>query len=182
MRFAASRMLPVGWRAHLLGPAPPGSAAPGAAVTILPAQAPAALAQAAPMPVAAAAALKEPPSAVGPGANSADPAPSSTASGPDPAITRPGPAAQQSPDSLAGTQNAEQRNKTAEPAPQAQPPARGRHARERFAATQEWLKTTPGNFYTIQLLTAKESELAGLEGFLLKAFKMGPREDFRVCS
>jgi len=86
------------------------------------------------------------------------------------------------PDGPAGTQNAEQRNKTAGPAPEAQPPARGTLARERFAATQEWLKTTPGNFYSVQLLTAKDSELARLEGFLLKAFKMAPREDFRVYS
>ena len=68
------------------------------------------------------------------------------------------------------------------PAPEAQPPSQGTLARERFAATHEWLKTTPGDFYSIQLLTAKDSELARLEGFLLKAFGIAPREDFRVYS
>jgi septal ring-binding cell division protein DamX len=93
-----------------------------------------------------------------------------------------GPAVQHSPDALTRAGSTEQPNKTAEPSPETQPPARGTLARERFAATQEWLKTTPGNFYSIQLLTAKESELARLEGFLLKAFKMSPRENFRVYS
>ena len=89
---------------------------------------------------------------------------------------------QHSPDGLAGRQNAGQRNETAGPAPEAQPPTRGTLTRERFAATQEWLKTTPGDFYSIQLLTAKDSELARLEGFLLKAFEIAPRDNFRVYS
>ncbi|OFZ87624.1 MAG: hypothetical protein A2V78_08760 [Betaproteobacteria bacterium RBG_16_64_18] len=67
-------------------------------------------------------------------------------------------------------------------AAQARPPARGELTRERFAATQEWLKTAPGDYYAIQLLTVKDSELAHMESFLLSAFKMAPREDFRVYS
>lgn len=67
-------------------------------------------------------------------------------------------------------------------APQAQPPARGERTRERFAATQEWLKTAPGDYYAIQLLTVKDSELARMESFLLQAFKIAPKEDFRVYS
>ena len=174
--------LVIGLSVHslLLDPAAPGGAAPSAALTTLPAQAPPALAPLAPMPVTAAAAPEELPPPVAPAANSA--APSSTASSPDPAIVRPEPAAQRSPDGMAETQNAKQRNKTAEPAPEAQPPARGALARERFAATQEWLKTAPGDYYAIQVLTVKDSELARLEGFLLRVSRMVPREDFRVYS
>jgi type II secretory pathway predicted ATPase ExeA/septal ring-binding cell division protein DamX len=176
--------LAIGLSAHLLllHPAPSGAAPPSAAVTTLPAQAPAPLAQAARTPVAAAAASKELPSAVAPSANSANPAPSSTGSPPDPAIAQPGPAAQRSPDRPAEAQTAEERRKAAEPPLKSQPRERVKLAQERYAATQEWLKTTPGNFYSIQLLTAKDSELVRLEGFLLKAFKMVPREDFHVYS
>jgi len=180
--------LVIGLSVHslLLDRAAAGSAALGAPPTTLPEQAPASSTQAQPTPAAAAATPQEPLSAVAQpaAAQSAEPARRSAASRPDPATTTPGSttAVQHSPDGLAGAKNAEQRNKTAEPAPEAQPPARGTLARERFAATQEWLKITPGNFYSIQLLTAKDSELAHLESFLLKASKIVPREDFRVYS
>ena len=42
--------------------------------------------------------------------------------------------------------------------------------------------TAPGDQVAIQVLTAKDSELARLEGFLLTASKMAAREDFRVYS
>jgi septal ring-binding cell division protein DamX len=83
---------------------------------------------------------------------------------------------------MPGTQIAGQRNKSAGRAPDAQPPARGVLARERFAATQEWLKTAPGDYYAIQVLTVKDSELARLEDFLLKVSKMAPLEAFRIYS
>ena len=174
--------LVIGLSAHLLllGPAPSGSAAPSAALTTLSAQAQAALAQAAPTPVAAAAAPKGLPTAVAPAANSSDPAPSSTASRPDPAIVRPAPAAQRSPDRPAEGQTAGERRNAAEPRLESHPRERANLAQERYAATQEWLKTAPGDYYAIQLLTVKDSELARLEGFLLRASKIVPREDFRV--
>ena len=179
--------LVIGLSVHslLLDPAPAGSAAPSAPPTTLPAQAPASLTQTVPTSAAVAATPKKPGSAV------AQPPPQyhpnraplcSIETGPCARHPRSGPAAQHSPDGLAGTQNAGQRNKAAEPTPEAQPPARGTLARERFAATQEWLKTAPGDFYSIQLLTVKDSELARLEGFLLNASKMARREDFRVYS
>ena len=168
----------------LLDPAAAGSGALSAPPQTFPADAPASLTQAVPTPAAAAATPNKPRSGVAQpaAAKSAEPAPSSVASRPDPARAGSDPPVQHSPDGLAGRQNAGQRNETAGPAPEAQPPTRGTLTRERFAATQEWLKTTPGDFYSIQLLTAKDSELARLEGFLLKAFEIAPRDNFRVYS
>lgn len=57
---------------------------------------------------------------------------------------------------------------------------RERIVAERFAATQEWLKTTPGNRYSIQLVTVRANELALLERFLAGALKVLPREEFHV--
>jgi len=62
------------------------------------------------------------------------------------------------------------------------PPPQGRFTRERFDATQEWLRTAPGNHYAIQLQTAKTSELPSMEGFLLKASKMVPAEELFIYS
>ncbi|MBI2958956.1 MAG: AAA family ATPase [Betaproteobacteria bacterium] len=61
-------------------------------------------------------------------------------------------------------------------------PPRGRLVRERFVATQEWLAAAPANHYSIQLMTAKASELARMENFLLRASRELPREDFHVYS
>jgi type II secretory pathway predicted ATPase ExeA len=47
-------------------------------------------------------------------------------------------------------------------------PAQGKLARERFDATQEWLRSTPGDRYSIQLATVTSGELAQLESFLQK--------------
>ena len=66
--------------------------------------------------------------------------------------------------------------------PKPRPPARGEIARERFAATQDWLETAPGDYYALQLLTVKDVNVARLEGFLLRAIKMAPREDFHIYS
>jgi len=62
------------------------------------------------------------------------------------------------------------------------PPPQGRLTRERFDATQEWLRTVPGSHYAIQLQTAKTSELASMEAFLLKTSKMVPVEELFVYS
>jgi type II secretory pathway predicted ATPase ExeA/septal ring-binding cell division protein DamX len=49
----------------------------------------------------------------------------------------------------------------------ARPPASGKLAQERFAATQKWLKTAPGGTWTIQLMTAGDSQ--AIERFLEEA-------------
>jgi len=95
---------------------------------------------------------------------------------------RPVPSAQSSPSLPQRAAPALTAAEPPEPAADPQPPVRGNAARERFLATQERLKTAPGDHYAIQLLTAKESELARLEGFLLRAFKVAPRESFHVYS
>jgi septal ring-binding cell division protein DamX len=48
-------------------------------------------------------------------------------------------------------------------------PPTGRLTRERFAATQEWLKTAPGDQYSIQLLTAGVRDLRRIEEILARA-------------
>ena len=63
-----------------------------------------------------------------------------------------------------------------------QPPQQGKFTRERFDATQEWLRSAPGDHYAIQLVTTKSSELASLEDFLLKASKVMPPEELLVYS
>ncbi len=47
------------------------------------------------------------------------------------------------------------------------PPA-GKLTRERFAATQEWLRGAPGDYYSIQLLTAGARDLHRIEEFLAR--------------
>jgi hypothetical protein len=58
----------------------------------------------------------------------------------------------------------------------------GELTRERFEATQERLRTAPGDRHAIQLLTVEMRELSQLEDFLLKAAKVVPREDLLVYS
>lgn len=176
--------LVIGLSVHslLLDPTAADRAALGAPPTTLPARVPASSTQAVPTPAAAVAPPQVPLSAPAQAAPEKSTEPQAPSAAAGPATAGSGPAARHSPDGPARTQNAGQRNKAAGPAPEAQSPARGTLARERFAATQEWLKTTPGNYYSIQLLTARDSELTRLEGFLLKAFKMAPRENFRVYS
>src|SRR5262249_43077370 len=48
-------------------------------------------------------------------------------------------------------------------------PAEGKLARERFDATQKWLRSAPGDRYSIQLATVNSGELPQLESFLQKA-------------
>ena len=52
----------------------------------------------------------------------------------------------------------------------------------RFSATQEWLKTAPGDYYSIQLHTVDSSELAQLEEFLRRASRVVPATDLFVYS
>jgi DamX protein len=48
-------------------------------------------------------------------------------------------------------------------------PSTGKLTRERFAATQEWLKTAPRDQYSIQLLTVGRSDLRRIEEVLARA-------------
>jgi len=79
------------------------------------------------------------------------------------------------------------------PAPGAQPaagqvsraptaPAGGKLARERFDATQEWLRGTPGDRYSIQLATVNATDLPQLESFLQKAAEAVPLGELFVYS
>ena len=61
-------------------------------------------------------------------------------------------------------------------------PETGEFARERFQATQEWLLSTPGDHYAIQLATVNSGELAHLEEFLRRASKMVPAGELFVYS
>jgi type II secretory pathway predicted ATPase ExeA len=61
-------------------------------------------------------------------------------------------------------------------------PERGELARRRFAATQEWLKSAPGNRYAIQLAIVNAKELGQLEDFLLRTSKILPAEELFVYS
>ncbi len=62
------------------------------------------------------------------------------------------------------------------------PPDRGELARGRFTATQEWLRSAPGDRYAIQLATVNSKELGQLEDFLLRASKMLPVGELFVYS
>jgi septal ring-binding cell division protein DamX len=48
-------------------------------------------------------------------------------------------------------------------------PSAGKLTRARFAATQEWLKSAPGDQYSIQLLTADKHDLQRIEALLARA-------------
>jgi len=61
-------------------------------------------------------------------------------------------------------------------------PAQGELARERFEATQQWLRSTPGDRYAIQLATVNAAELPQLEDFLRKAAATLPVGDLFVYS
>jgi septal ring-binding cell division protein DamX len=53
---------------------------------------------------------------------------------------------------------------------------------ERFAATQQWLRTAPSGHYTIQLLTVNAGEIAVMERFLRQASDLVDLSDMRVYS
>jgi septal ring-binding cell division protein DamX len=52
------------------------------------------------------------------------------------------------------------------------PPAGGRLALDRFAATQAWLGAAPGDHYSIQLATMSEAETEDLERLLRQAAEL----------
>jgi septal ring-binding cell division protein DamX len=62
------------------------------------------------------------------------------------------------------------------------PPEHGDLVQERFKATQEWLRSAPGDLYAIQLATVNSGELAQLEEFLRRASKMVPAGELFVYS
>ena len=62
------------------------------------------------------------------------------------------------------------------------PPERGELARRRFAATQGWLKSAPGDRYAIQLAIVNSKELGQLEDFLLRTSKILPVDELFVYS
>ena len=53
---------------------------------------------------------------------------------------------------------------------------------EKFLSTQNWLKDSPGNSYSIQLVTVRATDLAKLENFLAKASRVVPSEELHVYS
>jgi type II secretory pathway predicted ATPase ExeA/septal ring-binding cell division protein DamX len=57
----------------------------------------------------------------------------------------------------------------------ARPPSSGKLAQERFAATQKWLRTAPNGSWTIQVLTAGDSQM--IEKFLEEAAQTVQLED-----
>jgi len=61
-------------------------------------------------------------------------------------------------------------------------PSQGKIAQERFQATQEWLRSTPGDRYAIQLATVDSAELVQLEEFLRKASTALPASTLFVYS
>ena len=67
-------------------------------------------------------------------------------------------------------------------APRPMPPAQGELVRARFDATQEWLRTAPGDHFSIQLLTVKSTELPQLENFLRRASALVRADELFVYS
>jgi type II secretory pathway predicted ATPase ExeA len=61
-------------------------------------------------------------------------------------------------------------------------PAQGELARQRFEATQAWLRNTPGDRYAIQLATVNAAALPQLEDFLRKAAAALPAGELLVYS
>jgi type II secretory pathway predicted ATPase ExeA/septal ring-binding cell division protein DamX len=62
------------------------------------------------------------------------------------------------------------------------PPSSGKLAQERFAATQQWLKTAPSGHFTIQLLTVSAADAPTLERFLRQAAELVDLQQIRVYS
>jgi len=86
--------------------------------------------------------------------------------------------------SLSASADVSALKRTAETSTLAQPlpPERGELARGRFAATQEWLRSAPGDRYAIQLAIVNSKELGLLEDFLLRVSKELPAGEVLVYS
>jgi septal ring-binding cell division protein DamX len=63
-----------------------------------------------------------------------------------------------------------------------QPPPEGPLARERFAATQEWLKTAPAKTYAIELLTVRSGRSEVLENFVRQLSQLLDADSIHVYS
>jgi type II secretory pathway predicted ATPase ExeA/septal ring-binding cell division protein DamX len=115
-----------------------------------------------------------PPAAPPPAA--APPPPQATAASP---TARPSPTAPES--ALASVGAAVAPKPAGAPVPPT-PPASGRLTQERFAATQQWLRTAPSGHYTIQLLTVTAGDIAVMERFLRQASESLDINEMRVYS
>jgi septal ring-binding cell division protein DamX len=73
-------------------------------------------------------------------------------------------------------------DKPAAPPAAPTPPASGKLAQERFAATQQWLRTAPSGHYTIQLLTVSAGDIAVMDRFLRQASELVDINEMRVYS
>ena len=170
--------LVLGWATHMLLPVesprpqaslaapPPTSARPNSsAVTAPPSLAPA------PAPSASPSSTSHSERPAAPAAGS----PGTTESGSQAAIPGgPAPAGAESKPLSAATEDALAGRPSA--------PVQGELARERFKATQEWLRSAPGERYAIQLATVNEGELPQLEDFLRKAAASVPIGELFVYS
>ncbi len=166
--------LVIGWGTHVLlsagGPATASGSAHGAPNTAAPV-APTPLGAA--IPIASGSSLPASPGTPAPAAQSTTLAAPATASSAPPLPS-------------AGVR----KSKPAASAPDAKPdrplrplpPERGEFIRERFKATQEWLRSAPGEHYAIQLVTVNSGELRQLEDFLLRATKMVRASELLVYS
>jgi type II secretory pathway predicted ATPase ExeA/septal ring-binding cell division protein DamX len=105
---------------------------------------------------------------------------------PTPSLEPPTPPVAAPPSPLAPPPSPEPRPAAVVGAPDAHagpvPPASGKLAQERFAATQQWLKTAPTGHYTIQLLTVRAADTQTLERFLRQAAERVDIEEVRVYS
>ena len=187
LRIAAAALaagLVLGWATHML--LSPGTASPGApagSVASFPpvARADASVTPVASAPVAVAAPAVPPPVAVArkepadlatrTAANPSAQVGSGTAA---PLLASPAPAV---PDVKPVPAAASETSEKAPPAPD-----QGELAKERFAATQAWLRATPGDRYAIQLATVSAQELPQLEDFLRKAATALPTGELLVYS
>ena len=184
---AAGLALGLGLHYLLSQPAPPPAAQP-ASIILPPAQPPAAQPTAIDPPPAAPAAAPQPaaidappaqPAAVRPAVSVA--APPSAAAAPVDAVATPATAA---PPATSPEQPAMPAAIGTEPGSLNHvppPPPAGKRTRARFAATQEWLKSAPGDHYSIQLFTSGARDLHALEELLaLAARKRLKLSDFYV--
>jgi len=62
------------------------------------------------------------------------------------------------------------------------PPQAGKLVQQRFASTQEWLKSAPGRHVALQLMTVGESDVPRLEQFLARAARLVDEEQLHVYS
>jgi type II secretory pathway predicted ATPase ExeA/septal ring-binding cell division protein DamX len=125
-----------------------------------------------PEPVAAAPAQGTPPAA-GPAAPTTPSSTGATSAAPTTAAAP----------SAAALPKAAETPKAPPPAPAGpMPPTGGRLTQERFAATQQWLRTAPSGHYTIQLLTVNAGEIAVMERFLRQASDLVDLNEMRVYS